>query len=244
MDSSKVEDSLSAIPYDHENNEKGEKRPNILLLMTDQQRWDTINASGADFMYTPNLDRLAASGRLYSHAFTPIPDGMPARHNLLTGLTGKIHGYQENNRTFGMPGWINTFPQLLSDHGYETVAIGKNQFIPRRRHRGYDRIHLMESNPAFREEDDYAMYLKENGWGHILNIHGCENILRYVPQSPLLPEQHQDDTWVADRALDFLETNRGRHPWLMKVSWISPRPPRTLQGALQTFTAIKNSLNS
>ncbi|MDA3955257.1 sulfatase-like hydrolase/transferase [Oceanispirochaeta sp.] len=226
MDNSREEDTLSAIPYDQENAEKGEKRPNILLLMTDQQRHDTIKAGGADFMHTPHLDRLAASGRIYSHAFTPIPDGMPSRHNLLTGLTGKTHGYPENNRNFGMPGWIYTFPQLLSDHGYETISIGKNQFVPPRRHRGYDKIHLMESHPDFREEDDYALYLKEQGWGHILNIHGCENLLQYVPQSPLLPEQHQGDSWVADKAMDFLETNRGRHPWLMKVSWISPRPPQ------------------
>jgi len=226
VDSIREKDILSSIPYDQEKTEGGEKRPNILLLMTDQQRHDTIHAAGAEFMHTPQLDRLAASGMLYENAFTPIPDGMPARHNLLTGLTGKTHGYPENNRTFGMPGWIFTFPQLLSDHGYETISIGKNQFVPPRRHRGYDRIYLMEPRPDFREEDDYAMYLKEQGWGHVLNLHGCESILQYVPQSPLLPEELQGDSWVADRAMDFLETNRGRHPWMMKVSWISPRPPQ------------------
>jgi len=226
LDSTREKDSLSAIPYDQEKTDSGDKRPNILILMTDQQRYDTIHAAGAEFMHTPQLDRLAASGIIYENAFTPIPDGMPARHNLLTGLTGKTHGYPENNRTFGMPGWIYTFPQLLSDHGYETISIGKNQFVPRRRHRGYDRVLLMEPRPDFREEDDYALYLKEQGWGHVLNIHGCENLLQYVPQSPLLPEELQGDSWVADRAMDFLEVNRGRHPWLMKVSWISPRPPQ------------------
>ncbi|MBF9016629.1 MULTISPECIES: sulfatase [unclassified Oceanispirochaeta] len=225
MDGSQETDTLTTLPYDRTDSET--EKPNILILMTDQQRHDSISAGGADFMHTPQLDRLAASGRLYSNAFTPIPDGMPARHNLLTGLTGKTHGYTENNRTFGMPGWIYTYPQLLSDHGYETISIGKNQFVPPRRHRGYDRIHLMEPHPEFREEDDYAVYLKKQGYGHILNLHGCENLLYHIPQNSLLPEEHQGDSWIADRALDFLETNRGRHPWMMKLSWLSPHPPQT-----------------
>jgi len=195
--------------------------------MTDQQRHDTVAAAGFPHMYTPNLDRLAASGRLYRHAFTPIPDGMPARHNVLTGLTGKTHGYPENNKTYSMPGWINTFPRVLSDHGYETIAIGKNQFNPPRRHHGYDRIFLMEGRPEFREQDDFTLYLKSRGWGHILSTHGCENLLYHMPQQSLLPEEHQGDTWTADRAVDFIQNNSGRHPWMMKVSWLSPHPPQS-----------------
>ncbi len=228
MDGSQEKDNLTTLPYD--NNDPEKERPNILILMTDQQRFDTIKYAGAEHMYTPQLDRLAASGRLYTHAFTPVPDGMAARHNMLTGLTGKTHGYTEYNRNFGMPGWIYTYPQLLSDHGYETVSVGKNQFVPPRRHRGFDRIHLMEPHPEYREIDDYALYLKKQGYGHILNIHGCENLLYHVPQSPLIPEEHQGDSWVADRAIDFLETNRGRHPWLLKLSWLSPRPPQNPAG--------------
>ncbi len=227
MDTPSELNADSAIPYDRKDAGEDSQRPNILLLMTDQQRFDTINAAGAEHMYTPQLDRLAASGRLYTRAFSPIPDGMAARHSLLTGTAGRIHGYTENNRNFGMPGWIQTFPRLLSDHGYETVAIGRNQFVPPRRHHGYDRVYLMENCPSFREEDDYAVFLKKKGWGHILNVHGCENLLLHTPQSPLLPEEYQGDSWAADKAIDFLETNRGRHPWLLKVSWLSPRPPQT-----------------
>ncbi len=216
------------IPYDEKHSEisRDENRPNILFLLTDQMRFDTIAAAGNPHMYTPNLDRLAASGRLYTHAYTPVPDGMPARHNILTGLTGKVHGYTENNKGYSMPGWINTFPKVLSDHGYETVTIGKNQFLPPRRHHGYDRMLLMESCPEYREQDDYALSLKEAGWGHILNLHGCENLLFHIPQQAIIPEELKGDTWVADRAINFLKENGGRHPWLMKVSWLSPHPPQ------------------
>ena len=223
------ENSSGTVPYDQKPSDiaRGENRANILFLLCDQMRYDTIRAAGYSHMYTPNLDRLFHSGRMYAHAFTPVPDGMPARHNILTGLTGKIHGYTESNKNYSMPGWINTFPKVLSDHGYETIAIGKNQFRPIRRHHGYDRIHLMESLPEYREQDDYASSLKTAGWGHIVNLHGSENLLYHIPQQSILPEEHMGDSWVADKAIDFLETNRGRHPWLMKVSWISPHPPHS-----------------
>ena len=195
------ENNTGTVPYDEKPSEiaRGENRPNILFLMADQMRYDTIRAAGYSHMYTPNLDRLVQTGRLYTHAFTPVPDGMPARHNILTGLNGKVHGYTENNKGYSMPGWINTFPKVLSDQGYETITIGKNQFLPARRHHGYDRMLLMESSPAYREVDDYAMFLKSAGWGHILNPHGCENLLYHVPQQAILPEELMGDSWVAEK---------------------------------------------
>ena len=63
------------------------KRPNILLITTDQQRYDTICAMGYDFMETPNLDLLAAEGCCYPNAFSSNPVCMAARHQIITGLT-------------------------------------------------------------------------------------------------------------------------------------------------------------
>ena len=58
-------------------------KPNILFITTDQQRYDTIHAHGYEFMHTPNLDRLAHEGCSYTHAFSPNPVCIPARHNIL-----------------------------------------------------------------------------------------------------------------------------------------------------------------
>jgi arylsulfatase len=204
---------------------RSDSRPNILIMMTDQQRSDTICAGGASFMKTPNIDRLASYGRLYTNAYSPNPICMPARHNMLTGLTARHHGYPENCYGFGMPLGIPTFPQILSDHGYETRTIGKNHFYPSRRHNGYLNMELMEEVPAFREEDQYLMYLKKNGYGHVLNIHGVRNLLYMVPQRSQIPEEHHGTTWVANSAIDFIETNHGRHPWLLTLGWIAPHPP-------------------
>lgn len=204
---------------------KIEDRPNILLIMTDQQRADTICAGGATFMKTPNMDRLAKGGRLYKNGYSPNPICMPARHNMLTGLTARYHGYPDNAWGFGMPQGLPTFPEILSDNGYETRTIGKNHFYPPRRHNGYLNMELMQEVPAFREQDEYLLYLKENGLGHIQNIHGVRNLLYMVPQQSQIPEEHHGTTWVANRAIDFIETNDGRHPWMLKMGWIAPHPP-------------------
>ena len=66
-----------------------DNRPNILLLMTDQQRFDTIAAAGYHHMKTPNLDRLAREGCLYVNAYSPNPICIPARHNVITGLPAR-----------------------------------------------------------------------------------------------------------------------------------------------------------
>ncbi|MCD6123449.1 MAG: sulfatase-like hydrolase/transferase [Spirochaetales bacterium] len=202
-----------------------QKKPNILLLITDQQRYDTVHAGGFNYMITPNLDRLAEEGIYYKNAYSPNPICMPARHNLLTGLTARYHGYPDNTWGYGMPLGIPTFPQILSDNGYETHTIGKNHFYPLRRHNGYERMELMTEVPSFREQDDYTMYLKNVGLGNIQDMHGVRNLLFMLPQRSLIPEEHHGNKWVADRAIDFLKTNRGRHPFLLKASWIAPHPP-------------------
>ena len=61
------------------------EKPNVLILFTDQQRYDTINAAGHPHMITPHLDRLAAEGCLFQNAHSTNPVCMPARHDLLTG---------------------------------------------------------------------------------------------------------------------------------------------------------------
>jgi arylsulfatase A-like enzyme len=201
-----------------------EPRPNILLLMTDQQRFDTIAAAGHPHMITPNLDRLVREGCIFQHAYTPNPICVPARYHALTGTTVRHHGFSMNTQTPMNP-CVPTLPGLLSDAGYETRAIGKMHFQPPRRHHGFDRMELSEETPRTRESDEYAMYLKSVGLGHIQNIHGLRNLLYEAPQRSLVPEEHHGTTWVGDRTVDFLKSNGGRQPFFCWTSWIAPHPP-------------------
>lgn len=203
------------------------KQPNILFITTDQQRYDTINALGYDFMKTPHLDRLAKEGCICTYPYSPNPVCIPARHNLLTGLTARHHGFDDNYfvEKKNIPYQLPTFPQILSDGGYDTVAIGKLHFQPYRRHNGFHRLHLMDEIPEYREDDDYAMYLKEQGYGHLQSVHGVRHLLYMLPQRSIVPEKLHGNCWVADKTIAYLDENRGRRPFLIWAGFIHPHPP-------------------
>ncbi|SKC76595.1 sulfatase family protein [Maledivibacter halophilus] len=203
------------------------QQPNILLITTDQQRFDTICAGGYEYMNTPNLDRLAEEGCLFTNAYSPNPACIPARHNIISGLTAKYHGFDENyfDNSRQMPYNIPTFPELLSNAGYDTVAIGKMHFQPCRRHNGFNRMYTMEEIPVFRQDDDYAMYLKENNLGHYRSVHGVRHLLYMLPQQSFIPTKHHGSTWVANKTIDIIKENSKKRPFMIWSSFIHPHPP-------------------
>lgn len=99
-------------------------KPNIVLIYTDQQRFDTIRALGADWMVTPNLDRLCEEGTAFVNATTPSPVCMPARWSLHTGQWPSRHRCFSNHHPGPRP--FFSLPALLRDRGYRTALIGKN----------------------------------------------------------------------------------------------------------------------
>lgn len=198
-------------------------QPNILLLFTDQQRYDALGCMGNPYIVTPNLDRLAGQGCLYRFAHTPNPVCIPARYCLLTGQRSVVHRYYQNQGHHMDPA-IPTLPRILSDAGYHTQAIGKMHFQPSREHHGFRRMQLMEETPHYRQDDDYLMYLKSAGFGHIRHGHGVRHLLYHQPQQSIVPEEHHGSHWVADRTIEFLRENRNR-PWFCWSSWIAPHPP-------------------
>lgn len=203
-------------------------KPNVLILFTDEQRHDTIGAAGFPYMITPNLDRLAAEGVIYSQAHSTNPVCMPARHDMITGLPSKAHGYYENNegqtiKDYSLP----TLPRIFSQNGYRTAAIGKMHFKPVREHHGFGEMLLMEEMPRNRQDDQYAMDLNKEGLGEVQNIHGIRPLLYLVPQVSSQDEVHHGNTWVADKTIEWLGKN-GEQPFFLMSSWISPHPPFSL----------------
>ena len=205
-------------------------RPNILLLTTDQQRFDTIGAMGYSYMSTPQLDKLVEEGCCFSNAYSVNPACIPARHSLLTGRFSKDHGMDDNyfDGARIMPRSLPTMASALSAAGYETIAVGKMHFQPARNHNGFGRLELMEEMPRFREDDEYASYLKNAGFGEIQSIHGVRNLLYMLPQNPLQAEECCGTPWVADRVIHHLKTNKGKRPFFYWGSWISPHAPLSI----------------
>ena len=102
--------------------------PDILVLMTDQHRADWIGAYGASWVRTPNLDRLAAEGTIFTRCTTTSPLCMPARASFLTGQYPHNHGVWMNaGRVKEVAG---TYLHALSRAGYRTCHVGKSHLHP------------------------------------------------------------------------------------------------------------------
>ena len=199
-------------------------QPNVLILHTDQQRFDTINALGWDHVDTPNLDRLVARGTAFTRAYSANPVCMAARHDLLTGVSARHHGYWSNSATFLQNRDLRTVPRMLTENGYQTIAIGKMHHNPEREHHGWAHMRNMEELPSCRENDAYLQYLDRVGYGHIRCQHGVRPLFYHVPQIARVPEEHHPAAWIAHETIDWLGTDRDR-PFFLFASWVGPHPP-------------------
>jgi len=102
------------------------EKPNVLFIMTDQQRWDALGCAGNSEIITPNIDRLAKGGVQFTNAYSSCPVCVPARSSILTGRTifnVKVLGNGDIDND-DIP-HIPTFDQVLSDNGYHTEYYGK-----------------------------------------------------------------------------------------------------------------------
>lgn len=103
-----------------------DKRPNVLFIMTDQQRWDAMQCAGNLEIKTPNMDRIAREGVQFVNAYSACPVSVPARTSILTGRTIFNTKVLTNNEveSDSIP-HIPTFDQVLADNGYRTEYYGK-----------------------------------------------------------------------------------------------------------------------
>ena len=99
-------------------------RPNIILVISDQFRWDCLGATGLNPMnLTPNLDQMAARGVLFQSAFASNPVCAPARGSIFTGQYPSRHGVWKN--ALELPQNATTLPKVLGQVGYSSNYIGK-----------------------------------------------------------------------------------------------------------------------
>lgn len=100
-----------------------ESRPNILYIMADDQRYDTLGCTGNPVLQTPNIDKLAEHGTSFTQAFAPSPICCISRVNVLTGQYARRHGV--NDFFTQIPDLAKTYPGILQKNGYYIGFIGK-----------------------------------------------------------------------------------------------------------------------
>lgn len=203
-------------------------RPNVILITTDQQRFDGMSLNATEgVLKTPTMDSLASSGVNFTRAHTTSPVCIPARRSLLTGLHPVTHGLR-GYRDFLDWDPPFTLPGLLGQNGYQTQLVGKLHLHPQRKRYGFDHMVRVESpNDRWdteQPENDWVDWMKERGDFHPNNIGINGNGRNARPWDK--EENTHLTSWTADRAVDFITKYRDPSgPFFMHLSFWAPHPP-------------------
>ncbi|GEN55629.1 arylsulfatase [Halolactibacillus alkaliphilus] len=213
-------------------------KPNIVMIMVDQMRYDCLSILGHPVVDTPYLDQLARTGTIFKNAYAATPSCVPARASLLTGMsqvhTGRV-GYEDK-----LPwDYSNFLPEVLGKAGYYTQAIGKMHVYPTRKYCGFDHVELHDGymhynrfkqhtkvSESFNEVDDYLQWLKDKAGHHVdLTDLGLDCNSSTVARPWALDESLHPTNWVVTRSIDFLRRRDPTLPFFLKMSFVRPHPP-------------------
>lgn len=101
------------------------KKPNIIFILTDDQRWDALGYAGNPIIKTPNMDELASSGIYFKNAFVTTPICAASRATILTGVYERTHNFNFGKPNLNNAYMYDSYPYLLKESGYKTGLIGK-----------------------------------------------------------------------------------------------------------------------
>ena len=214
------------------------RKPNIIFIMTDQQRWDCMGRFNP-YIKTPSIDKLAADGIIFSQGVCQCPMCVPSRNSMMFGMYPSQIGVRTNaggifdeNRLPSVP-----LPQLMKDNGYFTAGFGKTHwnngfFTDKPSKRGFDiRAEGQSSKSSCYEygavmmddEGQDAEGLKAygqetHGWGG-----GEENYLGYMGCTSKLPKEHHRDGFIFKKCMEFLNGPLPENqPLFLYLSFIKP----------------------
>lgn len=200
-------------------------RPNIILLMTDQQRGDCLSLANHPCLLTPNMNAIGGEGAHFTRAYSTCPVCIPARRSLMSGQFPATHGlvgykdYQEWNAP-------TTLPQALKEAGYQTGLVGRLMHLhPRRKRYGFDDMILSGGDY---EGNDYAQWLDKQTPDSAGGYYGAgigNNDWTARPWH--LDEALHPVNWTVSQAMRWLDRRDPTCPYFLVVSFAPPHPPLT-----------------
>lgn len=225
------------------------KRPNILLITSDQQHWNTLGCLNPEIS-TPNLDRLASQGTIFPRAYCPNPTCTPTRASIITGMYPSQHGaYSLGTK---LPEDVHTVGEDFQAAGYRTALVGKAHFQPLCSTEKYPSL---ESYPIMQDLEFWKGFSGPfYGFDHVelarnhtdeahvgqhyaiwLEEKGCSNWRDYFRPPTgnnssqrrkwLIPEEFHYDAWIAERTNAMLESyQKNDEPFFLWASFFDPHP--------------------
>jgi N-acetylglucosamine-6-sulfatase len=189
-----------------------DERPSLVLVLADDQRFDTLSCAGGKHVQTPCLDRIAAEGAFFERAYVTTSLCCPARAGIMTGLYAHKTRIRSNEDDADFLASGLGFPELLQEEGYATGFFGK-WHIP---------------NPGAMPQRGFDRWVSFDGQGQYIdetfNIDG---------ERQQLPGFNTDRLF--DLALEWIE-EQGERPYLAIISVKNPHgpyiPPRRHRGSL------------
>ena len=105
---------------------RAETPPNIIFILTDDQRDNSFSATGHEWIQTPNIDKLISQSTRFENAYIAEPTCMPSRASLLLGLHERVNrlGFNSKHR-MNEAQWKHSYPALLKEANYQTGFVGK-----------------------------------------------------------------------------------------------------------------------
>ena len=149
---------------------KANKRPNIIFLLTDDQRWDAMGAMGNKIIKTPNMDRLAREGTLFTNAFVTTAICCTSRASIFTGQWARRHGIHDFSTDFSSEQRAITYYQQLRQAGYRTGFIGKYGVGKNLPSMDFDYWNGIPGQPKYEHTDENGQYK------HLTQIMGEQSI--------------------------------------------------------------------
>ncbi|NOU88352.1 sulfatase-like hydrolase/transferase [Paenibacillus sp. LMG 31460] len=226
------------------------KKPNILLITSDQQHWNTIGAFNHEIS-TPNLDRLVQEGTVFNRAYCPNPTCTPSRSSIITGMYPSQHGAWALGTK--LPEDARTVGEELQASGYETALIGKGHFQPLVSTQMYPSIECeqqlqdLEFWKSFKGPfygfkhvemlrnhahehlagQHYAIWMEEQGFDWKAHFAEPTGTLPYGTEHHWsLPEEVHYNNWIAERTNAYLEQFQSEdQPFMLWASFPDPHPP-------------------
>ena len=108
---------------------KSVEKPNIIFILTDDQRWDALGYAGNKIIQTPEMDRLASEGVYFKNAFVTTPICAASRASIFTGMYERTHGYTFQQGNLKQPYADISYPALMRHSGYYTGFLDRKSVV-------------------------------------------------------------------------------------------------------------------